>query len=98
MRYKRVPKAKPGQMITTWAHRKCDGPDLYFISGEGVPRCDRSLMNSMFCGKRVRHVYGEEARTSFGGTVFDDSFVDELKARGYDLTTLKFSIQKKVTP
>ena len=28
----------------------------------------------------------------------DPSFLEELTARGYDLTTLRFSIQKKAVP
>lgn len=29
-----------------------------------------------------------------GETIFKTKFIDELKARGYDLTTFKFSIEK----
>jgi hypothetical protein len=28
--------------------------------------------------------------------VFDPSFIEELVARGYDITTIKFSIERKV--
>ena len=30
--------------------------------------------------------------------VWSDSFVKELEKRGYDITTLKFSIKKKINP
>lgn len=31
------------------------------------------------------------------GVTWEPSFIDELEARGYDLTTLKFSIKRKPT-
>jgi hypothetical protein len=96
VKYKRVPKAKPGQLIVTWAHRKCDGPDLYFINGgSGATQWDRALANYAFCAPRIRFVYGEEAAKIGSDTDFEPSFVEELEKRGYDLTTLRFSIQKK---
>jgi hypothetical protein len=92
VKYKRVPKAKPGQIITTWAHRKYDGPDLYFINGEGTSRADRSLMNHVFCCKRMTVDTKSPVGYDFG-----PSFAEELEKRGYDMTTFRFSIQKKAT-
>jgi hypothetical protein len=43
----------------------------------------------MFCSDRQRWDYEKN------GMAFDPSFVKELENRGYDIKTLKFSIQKK---
>jgi hypothetical protein len=48
---------------------------------------DGYLLYDVFCSKRNR--------PSFNGPTLDPSFVEELEARGYDLTTLQFSIRKK---
>jgi hypothetical protein len=52
---------------------------------------DGSLLNLIFCGDRCAPDYSDGAR----GFKFEPSFAKELEARGYDLTTLRFSIMKK---
>ena len=54
--------------------------DLLFSWGEGVQKYDGSWLNSWYGYHRG----------------FDDTFLKELESRGYDLTTLKFSVKKKV--
>ena len=53
---------------------------------------DGRLLNSALCSKVVRI---DDATPS--GYSWGPSLAEELEARGYDLTTLKFSIQKKAT-
>lgn len=55
-------------------------------------RPDGHLLNDALCNARMRRDY--DSATGFR---LEGSLVDELKARGYDLTTLRFSIQKKAT-
>jgi hypothetical protein len=92
----RAPKAKPGELKIAWGKLPHDDPDLVFCWGAGCSKRDGNLLHYIFSGKRQRMVYGED-REKAGGfpVVFDPSALEELEARGYDLTTLKFSIQKK---
>ena len=64
---------------------KYSAPDLCYAWGEGVPSCDARLLDSALTGKRHHPV----------GDIWDPGFLEELEKRGYDLTTLKFSVQKK---
>lgn len=92
----RAPKAKPGELKMQWGKLPHDSPDLCTVwGGGGANKRDANLLHYMLCCQRQRMVYGEE-REKNGGypVVFDPSFIDELKARGYDITTFKFSIQK----
>lgn len=86
-RYRRVPSPTPGRLVVTWAHRREEGPDIYTCRGYGVARADGRLMNNAFCSQRARH---DLAR----GVFYDKSIAEELIDRGYDITTLRFSIEK----
>ena len=71
---------------------KCEGDlDFLVLYGNDVPRCDRSLVMSLFTSKAMLFDYGEKLPR------FEDSFIDELKKRGYDTRTLKFSIERLET-
>lgn len=88
-RYRR-PKTKDGQIIVR--RGKIDGDvDMCIFFGDGVPRCDRALVIDALCSKRQR------TDLSTMRPVFDPSLMNELDERGYDIDTLRFSIQKKVT-
>jgi hypothetical protein len=80
----REPKAKPNQLKAQWGKLKHDSPDLCFAWGDGVNKCDARLLSN--------------AITSFtfepGSYETRPSLYDELEKRGYDMTTLKFSISK----
>lgn len=91
---KRAPKAKPGELKMGYGKMPGDAPDLCFAWGDGCSKRDGNLMHYIFCGKRQRVTYGNE-KVEKGPVVFDPSFVEELEARGYDITTLRFSIMKK---
>lgn len=77
-----VPVAKPGQLIAKWG-RPSHGelPDLSYAWGaSGAAKSDARILSSAF----------EEC------DVFDGkSLRTELEARGYDITTLRFSISQK---
>jgi hypothetical protein len=77
-----VPVAKPGQLIARWgrpSHR--ESPDLSYAWGaSGAAKSDAKILSSAF----------EEF------DVYDGkSLRAELEARGYDITTLRFSISQK---
>ena len=60
-----------------------DSPDLHF-SGPNGP--DRTLLYGVFCTKN----YDEQ------GKLTQPSLVEELEARGYDITTLEFRVKRRV--
>ena len=72
----------PEEWLTVcWRVTRNDGPDVYFA---GPRRCDRSLMYGVLCVKPVA-----------GMTLMDRSLLDELAARGYDITTLELRVRRK---
>lgn len=81
----RMPKAKPGQLKAQWGKSPDDSsPDICYAAGEGVPNCDTHLLHNFLHHQPYSQLTHE----------FFDSFIDELKKRGYDITTLKFSVEK----
>lgn len=83
----RAPRAKQGQLKAQWGKLPHDSPDLIFVWGEGVPRVDGRLLYHAL----TRQDYSVATKEWYPG------FVEQLEKRGYDLTTLKFSISKKST-
>lgn len=80
-------KAKPGQLVAGWG--KSDGMvDICFAWGDGVSRSDAHLLNTVFASKRFRPTGISDYETT-------PSLIKELESRGYDITTLKFSVEKK---
>lgn len=79
----REPKAKPGELRVAWG-RVEGGLDLgYAWGGSGADKCDsRILMRAL------------EDNEVFAGKTLRE----ELTARGYDITTLRFSIQRLAPP
>lgn len=83
--------AKPGQLRMAWGRSDpWDEPSIVYAWGDGVAKADANML--------IHAMGGERMRSAFSGFAFDPSLVKELEARGYDLTTLKFSIQKKEQP
>jgi hypothetical protein len=77
-----VPKAKLGQLVARWGRPSTnESPDVvYAWGGSGADKSDgRCLMNAL-----------ESAPTSSGR-----GLLSELESRGYDLSTLRFSISLK---
>ncbi len=70
------------KLVVFWSKQKKDFLIRY-------PRsCDGHLVHWVFSGEHPRR----DLRT--GQTVFDKSFITELKERGYDVTTLRFSVER----
>lgn len=82
----RMTSAKPGELKAAWGRGdvRGDPPDLqYAWGGRGASSPDgRILCNAL----QEAHVFK------------DRTLVQELEDRGYDITTLKFSIQQKAPP
>lgn len=96
-RYRRK-DAKPGQLLVYYGKLPHENPDIIFAwGGGGAAKCDANLLTYVFSGKRQRHIHDPEELKKNGGypIAFDPSLLEELETRGYDLTTLKFSIEKK---
>lgn len=87
-KYVKVPKQIPNTLRVTWGREDHDpNPDVMFSWGEGCQKGDSMLLHSMFSGFEHRK-YGKHPAEH-------DGYLKELEARGYDLTTIKFSIKKK---
>lgn len=81
----RTPTAKPGEIKI--AYGKVDrhsNPDLCVAWGEGV-----DLIMHAITEKRLH------AKFPGPGHEYEPSLLEELDARGFDITTLKLSIQRK---
>lgn len=52
-------------------------------------KCDGGMLNHYLTGKRYNPC------PLHGAPKWENSLIEELEARGYDITTLKFSIQLK---
>ncbi len=83
-------KAEKKQLTAKWSKRE---KDIMFDFPEY--KADGHMLCSYLCNKR--HMYKMDA---LGGFTTEEipSLVQELELRGYDITTLKFSIQKKASP
>lgn len=81
----RAPKARDGQVKLQYGKLPNDTHDICVVWGNGCGKADSRLIMSAFTQKTFRP-----------GT-FDSnpSLVEELDRRGYDITTLRFSIEKK---
>jgi hypothetical protein len=78
----RILKARPGQLKAQWAtYERGSAPCIsYAWGGDGADKTDGRILSSALEGVAIH-----------GGK----SLAEELEARGYDLTTLKFSIEMK---
>jgi hypothetical protein len=81
--------AKPGELRAYYGRAEGVGPDVCFANGPGTDRADRRLLHDALACKRpdVDIVSGWQRQ--------NPSLLDELERRGYDLTTLRFSVRKK---
>jgi len=86
----REPKAKPGELKAQWGRVDGNVDLCYAHGGNGTERSDMRVINTAFAEQR----YFPSAET-LGHYRVERSLIDELEARGYDIRTLKFSIQKK---
>ena len=77
----RRPTASPGELKIAFGKSEGDIDLFYCHGGGGASRPDARLLSHFF--ERVTYFDGRNLR-------------QELEHRGYDITTLKFSIQQKV--
>jgi hypothetical protein len=86
----RKPKLKDGELRMYWGKLPGDCPDIiYSWQGEHSMKYDSRFLH---------YALSSEKPDPFVQPIFSKmlpSFTDELIARGYDITTLKFSIMKK---
>jgi hypothetical protein len=92
-RFRRRPTPPPGTLKMYWGlDEDGEGPDLVVAWGEGVAKGNVHLISQVFNSERMAldpknprdHVWVRNLRK-------------ELEARGFDLSTLTFSIRKKAS-
>lgn len=90
---RRGPKRmKDGELSVSYGYTREQGEDIYVTNGPGTSRADGHLMHFWFnCLRPPASVLRLE--DGEGPTL-----VDDLKSRGYDITTLRFTIQKAQAP
>lgn len=79
--YTQTPFGKPGDILYEW--------------GDGIQRCDGHLLHSILAAPKIELCFGKEKENHGLPWKFGKSALEELHARGYDVTTLKFSIKKR---
>ncbi|WOB06544.1 hypothetical protein [Piscinibacter gummiphilus] len=85
----RIPTAKPGELLVCYGRpARGEDPDVCICWGEGVSKRDGNLA----------HYHLATERPHFGKPQVSPSFIEELHARGYDITTLKLSVRKRQPP
>lgn len=92
----RAPSAKPGELKAQYGKLPHDTPDLCYAWGEGCSSADSHLLHNVIATDRAYWDLEKAQRRDSYPISHDPSLVKELERRGYDITTLKFSIQKKV--
>lgn len=83
------PRARPGQLKAQWGKVADSDPDIVYVGGEGTTRADRWMLHH-FIGRP--QFANPLSRDTFA---LEPSFLEELDARGYDITTLVISVEKK---
>lgn len=83
----RASQAKPGELKMQWGKLPGENPDICTVWGDGAGGNgrDSNLLMDALCNPRNRYMSPEQ----------DKSVIKRLEERGYDITTLRFSIQKK---
>jgi len=86
----RRPKLKDGELRVYWGKLPHDAPDvIYSWQGDRSMKRDSALLCYHFGSKHpdphVRPIFSK----------MNPSLLEDLEARGYDITTLRFSIMKK---
>lgn len=82
-------RAKPGELKAQWGKlSRYDKPDFIFDWGEGIGKPDGHLLYGLLCCERLYKNYDAPEGPK-------RTFIEELEARGYDTTTLRFSVMMK---
>lgn len=80
----RVVYAKEEQLKVAWGSDGCGNVGVIYAWGDGVPKADSWLMYMALSAERY-DCFGKEL----------PSVLDELRSRGYDIESLKLTVQKK---
>ncbi len=92
MKRVRTLTAKPGELKVGWGRADAHSdPDLCCAWGPWEHRVspDARMLLGVLSDKRMRYGFPKM------DIIYEPSLREELEARGYDITTLKISIQKK---
>jgi hypothetical protein len=87
-RLPRFPRPKPGEIVIAWMHRE---NDVGVAWADGCRAAARYLLGA-FTDQRCRLPMENVGRRALEAVVYDPSTLDEMKARGFDVTTLRVSI------
>lgn len=86
----RRPRLKDGELRVYWGREPHDTPDVIFAwQGDHSMKRDSRLLHNALASKHP---------DPFASPIFSKmrpSLIEELAARGYDITTLEFRIRKK---
>jgi hypothetical protein len=92
-------KARPGQLIAYWGRLPGDGPDLiYAYGGSGANKRCGNLLHHILGERRVEVVEAEESAKTGRSWKLGKTPLELLDEAGFDITTLRFSIQMKSLP
>lgn len=83
---KRGPRTVDGKLKMAYGNHPDDGYDIITSWGNGCSVADARLLHLYLCSERP---------PIFPDGEWSPSLIEELEARGYDITTLKFSIERK---
>lgn len=85
----RTPKLYDDEIRIQWGKEKgrYETPELMYYWGRGIPKQDVNLLVNCI----------DTERYSYNSDTPNKSLIKELELRGYDIETLKISIQKKET-
>lgn len=92
MKRLRKPKLKDGELRMYWGREPGDSPDVMLAyQGDRTMKWDMKMLHYLMCSRHP----DPHAKPIFNK--MNPSMIEELESRGYDITTLKFSIMKKPT-
>lgn len=77
---------KNGRLNLRYGRVGSEAPDVHGTWGDGCSKRDLHLLFTYMCSPHSWYMQKDQG----------PSLMEELEGRGYDLNTLKFSIQKKV--
>ena len=90
MKRLRKPKLKDGELRMYWGRLPHESPDVIFAwQGDSSMRRDSALLHCVLASDQP------DLHTKPLFSKMNPSLVKELELRGYDITTIKFSIMKK---
>lgn len=90
MKRYRKPKLKDGELRIYYGKVPHDSPDVILAwQGDRSMKRDTNLLYSVICSKQP------DLFTKPLFSRMNPSLIEELELRGYDITTIKFSIMKK---